>query len=161
MICHGSQWSNKRYPEDKLISFLQQSTIYDPFFVFIGGNKEEEEVCLRLHKQFPNSLIVVRESLSLIQHLMSHMKLVISMDSLPLQLAGTTKTPTFSLFGPSESSKYRPLESRHLSFQGTCPYGRTFEKRCSILRSCPTGACLKDVPSDTIFPIFSSWLKTI
>ncbi len=90
-------------------------------------------------------------SLSLLQNWMRSMDLVIAMDSLPLHLAAEANVPTFSVFGPSFAAKYSPMGSKHVSIQGVCPYGQVFAKRCSILRTCKTGACMKNITAEQLF----------
>ena len=85
---------------------------------------------------------------------MASVDMVIAMDSLPLHLAGTTETPTFSIFGASSANKYKPKGKKHLAFQGTCPYKRTFERRCPVLRTCSTGACIRDLHGEELFHYF-------
>jgi heptosyltransferase-1 len=92
---------------------------------------------------------------------MSKMDLVVSVDSLALHLAGTTQTPTYSIFGSSLAKKYQPLGLIHESFQGACPYGKKFEKRCSILRTCSTGSCIKDLTFKELTYHFSNWWEKI
>jgi heptosyltransferase I len=72
---------------------------------------------------------------------------VIAVDSAALALCGTTSTPSFSFFGPTQASIYKPLGVQHHHFQGTCPYAMSFSARCPRLRSCKTGACLKQASS--------------
>ena len=100
-------------------------------------------------------------SLPLWQHFMYLVDGVISVDSAALHLCGTTTTPSFSLFGPSSALAYRPLGSKHDAFQGTCPYGTTFDKRCPSLRTCETGACLKEVSPDVLFGQFQQFWNNL
>jgi heptosyltransferase-1 len=147
MVCPGSIWPNKQLTHDDLLSYLQLVREKNNCaFLFIFGSKEERQLAESLQQYFSEcSLIVEKMSLSMLQNLMGRCDLVIAMDSLPLHLAGTTKTATFSFFGPSRADKYRPLGEQHKVFQGSFPYGRTFVKRCPILRTCPTGACLHNI----------------
>lgn len=144
MICFGSHWPNKKLAEKTLLNFLQQLSL--PYFLFIYGNPEEERVAKDLQAAFPDrSKAVGNLSLPLWQALMTRVDRVIAMDSAALHLCGTTDTPSFSIFGPSSSAIYKPLGPQHLSFQGPCPYNRTFAHRCPRLRTCPTGACMRDL----------------
>lgn len=148
MVCPGSAWANKQLSESTLIEFLE--SVYKNshcVFLFISGSQQEKALAERLNSHFPeNSLCVERLTLPALQNLMNRCDVVIAMDSLPLHLAGTTSTRTFSVFGPSLARKYQPLGDQHIAYQGNCPYGRAFEKRCPILRTCPTGACMKNIP---------------
>ena len=151
MVCPGSNWPNKQMDPEALTQFLEQLSAN---FVFIWGNAQELEEVKRLAAHFPESLILPKYSLPLLQNLMKKMELVIAMDSLPLHLAGTAGVPTFAIFGPSSAAKYNPPGKLHVAYQGSCPYGRTFSRRCPILRTCPTGLCTRDISADTLYSRF-------
>lgn len=153
MVCPGSAWRNKQMSEEALISFLRQTQSYfNGGFLFVWGTQEECALAQKLQKEFPEqSEVVARLPLAMLQNLMNQIDLVIAMDSLPLHLAGTTKVSTFSVFGSSLARKFKPKGSHHHSMQGPCPYGRTFLKRCPILRTCPTGACIRSLSGDEVF----------
>lgn len=157
MVCPGARWINKQLSLETLSDFLKK--LGECHFLFIWGNNEEKALVERL--KFPNSTVVPRLPLAALQNLMAEVDLVIAMDSLPLHLAGTTKTATFSIFGPSKSAKYRPLGKHHHSFQGACPYSKTFTKRCPILRKCKTGACMKAISAEDLFQSFHEILKSV
>jgi heptosyltransferase-1 len=163
MVCFGSKWQNKQLKEETLIEFLHLiSSHYSPFFVFIWSNEEEKLIASRLEGIFSGKgLLIGGLTLPLLQVLMARMDGVISMDSATLHLCGTTKTPSFSLFGPSSLEIYIPLGEQHSGFQGICPYGQTFHKRCPELRSCKTGACLREVPPEQLFERFKLWWQSL
>lgn len=161
MICFGSKWQNKQLSETTLsefIYFIQQKI--SPHFFFIFGNKEEEKIALSLQQQFPQSNAVGEVSLPLLQRFMGLVDFVVAMDSAALHLCGTTQTPSFSVFGPSSPLAYKPSGDRHRVYWGNCPYGETFEKRCRFLRTCSTGACMKDISAGDLFEHFySAWIS--
>jgi heptosyltransferase-1 len=147
LVCPGSAWKNKQMAPEALAALLSRFVAKEPtrLLLLTWGNDLEREYCQFLNHQLPEcSIVIDKFSLPALQRLMGHASLVIAMDSLPLHLAGTTSTPTWSLFGPSLATKYLPLGNRHKFFQGACPYGQRFDKRCPILRSCPTGACIRN-----------------
>lgn len=159
LVCAGSAWQNKQLTIEALLSFLlliQKS--FNATFLFVWGSIPEQSTAKALYSSFSNcSHVVDKMSLPMLQNLMSMCDLVIAMDSLPLHLAGTTKTPSYSVFGASLAKKYKPIGEQHAAFQGICPYGRTFEKRCPILRTCKTGACIRGLTGDEIFADFHAW----
>ncbi|MBS0654696.1 MAG: glycosyltransferase family 9 protein [Verrucomicrobia bacterium] len=158
MICPGSYWENKKISKETLEAFLRASVDrYHPFFVFLAGSEAEKSEVELLASQFEQSLILDRPELPLLQHLMKEMKLVIAMDSFPLHLAGTCAVPTFSIFGPTVGFKFRPLGKRNFTVQGSCPYGEQFEKRCSKMKTCKTGACMRQLDPEPLFTKFSHW----
>lgn len=158
VVCPGSNWTNKQLTVDCLAQFLSRMTNhYQSRFLLSWGSEEERIFVQQLHQRFPSqSLIIPKMSLAALQNMMSHADLVVAVDSLPLHLAATTATPTFSVFGASLADKYKPIGKRHIAFQGACPYGKTFVKRCSILRTCSTGSCIKDINGDTLFAFFEN-----
>ncbi len=158
LIAPGSNWKNKQTTPETLVAFLACcKEAYNPKFVFLCGTEQELAQAKEFVQKFPESELLYKPSLPVLQHIMSAMELTISMDSLPLHLAATASCPTFSFFGPSSSHKYNPPGKLHGSFQGSCPYGITFERRCPKLRTCPTGACLREVSADTFFSAFQAW----
>jgi len=150
LVAFGSKWPNKRLPTETLKAFLEEIED-EPVFYFIGGSPEELEEARALTAHFaPRAVLVGKVSLPLLQAVMRQMSLVIAMDSAALHLCGTTNTPSFSIFGPSLASIYKPLGEHHTHLQGACPYGKVFERRCPILRTCTTGACIRNLSVEEI-----------
>jgi heptosyltransferase-1 len=163
LICSGSNWPNKQLSKECLQSFMQSFVKeMNAHFLFAWGNASEKKVAEELTIALPeNSSIIDRLSLPALQNLMDQVDLVLAMDSLPLHLAGTTATPTYSVFGASSAQKYKPVGERHEAFQGQCPYGKTFERRCNVLRTCRTGACIKHLQGEQLFKHFHAWWSTL
>lgn len=160
MICGGSNWKNKQLSEECLESFLELTQKhYDCQFIFVWGKENEKEIAECLSKKFKSSIVLNKMSLPLLQHVMYYVKLVIAMDSLALHLAATTSTPTFSVFGASLASKYKPTGKIHVAIQGKCPYGQNFNARCPKLRSCSTGACIRSLTGQAIFDAMPRFLS--
>jgi heptosyltransferase-1 len=160
MICAGSMWANKQLDLVTLQTFLQElHRAFGPKFIFLSGSEEEYAQNQQLQAALPEpGAIAHKLPLPLLQHLMQKVALVIAVDSLPLHLAATSGgTPTFSVFGPTSCVKYQPMGEAHFSFQGSCPYGTSFEKRCPLLRRCATGACIKNIDVHVLFNTFSHW----
>lgn len=162
MVCPGSNWPNKQLAGPALGTFLRQvQSRLGIRYLFIWGSQHEKEMAEELAASFPEKSVVADSfSLPALQGLMRKVDLIVAMDSLPLHLAGTTATPTFSFFGPSLAHKYRPLGPQHQAFQGKCPYDKQFKKRCPLLRSCSTGACLKGSSEQELFANFLNWWQS-
>jgi heptosyltransferase I len=156
MVCPGSAWPNKQMKEEALIVFLnllQEKSRCT--FLFISGSQAERQQTEKLQNAMKGaSLVIEKLPLPVLQNVMDKMDLVIAMDSLPLHLAGTTQAATFSVFGASLAAKYQPVGSKHSSFQGVCPYGQTFDRRCPKLRSCKKGACIRELSGEELFAHF-------
>lgn len=151
MVAFSSKWENKRLSFETLLELLKQEKCH---YVFVCGTVEEKQVADKLAAHFPESSVVMGLSFPLWQRVMGEMDLVISADSAALALCGTTSTPSFSFFGPTKASVYKPLGDHHTHFQGSCPYDVKFAARCPRLRSCKTGACLKSAEGDVLFSLF-------
>ncbi len=162
MVCPGSKWINKQLPPETLSAFLSKiDQSLDAGFFFMWGDENEKKLCETLQKQFAqNSLVVERLELPVWQNLMSEMSAVIAFDSGALHLCGTTSAPSFSLFGPTMPEVFKPIGSRHLAIRGECPYLKRFDKQCPLLRTCPTGACIRNLAAVEIFSQFWSWWQT-
>lgn len=160
MVCFGSKWANKRLEEATLKVLLEKvASNYDFSFLFIFGDDEEKKLADELAALFGERAVSVGNlSLPFWQALMWECDGVIAVDSAALHLCGTTQTPSFSVFGPSLASSYKPTEERHAAVQGTCPYGRTFVPRCPILRTCKTGACMRNLQVDELFDSLMKWI---
>lgn len=151
MVCPGSAWPNKQLLPSTLEQYLiQLQKKKKCHYLFIWGNESEHQLARSLASKIPDAYVAEKMSFPTLQKMMQQMDLIIAVDSLPLHLAGTTFTPTFSVFGPSNGSKYAPIGQQNIFVQGGCPYGKTFEKRCPILRSCPTGACIHDLSPEKL-----------
>jgi heptosyltransferase-1 len=157
MVCPGSKWANKQLSPVTLIAFLQKiEQAHGASFLLIWGDEAERGLCAQIASTLKTSHVVDMLPLPTWQNLMNEVDLVIAVDSSALHLCGTTSTPSFSIFGPTSPRVFKPIGERHFSVQGTCPYGRTFEKQCPVLRSCPTGSCIKELSAEALFEAFQN-----
>jgi heptosyltransferase-1 len=147
MVCPGANWVSKQVPVDLLKGVLTKIADERPTaFLFLWGTEDEYKKAISLYDAFSQTSVVLEKlSLPVLQSLMARMDLVVAMDSLPLHLAGTTGVPTMSFFGPSMAKRYKPMGDRHVAYQGGCPYGKSFNSRCPILRSCHKPLCISDL----------------
>ncbi len=152
MVCLGSQWENKKLLLPTWIELLKNfAKKKDLHYYFVWGNKKEEQEACALHAQFPEkSTLLPYMRLPLWQRMMAKMDGVFTVDSSALHLAAIADVPTYSFFGPSSAAVYKPPGAHHHALQGPCPYGKTFTKRCPALRTCKTGACLKNLSSKVL-----------
>lgn len=154
LVSAGSMWKNKTLPKETLLSFLKevQKRRNRPFLFSWGSAEEKQEATF-----FAENLggtVLPKVSIPLLQRIMGHSELIISADSLPLHLAGTTGVPTFSYFGPSNAVVFRPLGDHHTFIQGPCPYGELFVQRCPHLRTCKDAPCLQKMTVTTLMESF-------
>ncbi len=160
MVCFGSHWENKKLSVSSLKYFLKMiEDQYNVQFIFVWFSKDEKVQAKVLAESSQDAQIIGNLSVPLWQSIMGCVDALITMDSSSLHLAATRQLPTFSFFGPSNAMVYKPEGTQNGFYQGKCPYAVTFHKRCSYLRSCQTGACLKSLDFQNLFQNFSSWWK--
>lgn len=161
LVCPGSKWSNKQLPLTLWIPFLLQiKEAFNPLFLFVFGSEEEKAFCKALQNSLPTQgLLLEKMDFAFWQNLMAQVDLVLAVDSSALHLCATTKTPSFSVFGPTSSSIYKPAGKHHLAVQGVCPYQKQFVKTCPVLRTCPTGSCIRDLKPKDLFSAFNDWWR--
>lgn len=152
LVSPGSRWDNKNLDPSTLgkALYLLHKKLNIPFLISYGSPTEKKMAETLLTEIGPAASLLDPVSLPLLQHIMVNSRLVIGMDSLPLHLAGAGGAATFSFFGSSSQNKYQPQGPLHKSLQGSCPYGEKFERRCRLLRTCKTGACMKSVGAEVI-----------
>jgi len=163
MVCPGSKWQNKQTSSDTMKAFLLKiAKEFDSSFLLMWGSFQEKEYCQVLQAALPGrSLLIDKLPLPVWQNLMGQVDLLIAVDSSALHLSATTKTPSFSLFGPTSPTVFKPLGKSHFALQGPCPYKQAFIKQCPRLRTCPTGACIKNISADEMFEAFQGWWAPI
>ncbi len=162
MVCFGSKWPNKQLPIATWIDLLKRvEAAFPSTFLFVFGDGKEREVAEGLQAHFPkNSFCIGGMTLALWQALMQEMDGVLAVDSAALHLCGTTETSSFSIFGPSLATMYKPKGEQHHAYQGACPYGQKFAMRCPKLRTCKTGACMSELQAQELFDAFQRWARS-
>lgn len=162
MVCPGSNWENKKLSEETLITFLQniQEGI-KASFVFIYGSEKERVFVEKLKELFPGSFSFGKLRITNWQAVMSGVDAVIAVDSSSLHLAAISNVPTFSIFGPSSLEVYKPKGKIHEGVQGVCPYNKTFVKHCNLLRTCKTGACIKEITVEKLTSSFLAFAEKV
>lgn len=152
MVCPGSNWPNKQLAPGSLTGLLKRidGNMSCKFWLIYGTAAEKKRV-EAMQGQLKDAIVVEKLSLPLLQNLMAHMDQVIAVDSVALHLAGEAEVATFAVFGPSLAAKFSPFGPNHCTVQGRCPYGKVFPRRCNILRSCSTGACIHDLEVDQLY----------
>ena len=157
IVAGGSAWPNKMCRAETMAQVLRYlKDAYGPYFIFVAGTGEELRTAGFLAKEFlQSSHVLFRPDLPVLQRIIGRATAVLAVDSLILHLAGTTPTPMFGFFGPSHAYRYAPPGSGH--FQGRCPKNVPFEHRCPHLRTCESGACLKEVDVDDLIRAIRHW----
>jgi heptosyltransferase-1 len=162
MVCCGSNWENKKLSFHQLEAFLRKiHRMCGVEFWFVVGSKEDAADAKLLTSELEaKTKIFEKPSWSAWIELMQGVDSVISSDSCALHLAGFFEVPSFSFFGPSNELVYKPFGNLHSSIQGSCPYGQNFLKRCKTLRTCSTGACLKNIDPQDLFQKFNEFYQS-
>jgi heptosyltransferase-1 len=159
-VAAGSQWSNKELKWETLLALIQKlDRAFSIEWLFTSGSEREKGYADTLAQSVKLARRLHLPPIPYFQQVMLEGDALLALDSLPLHLAGLAGIPAFSFFGPSLAAKFAPQKGA--AFQGSCPYGETFPKRCSKLRSCPTSACIKDLDVGALFASVQTFLSTI
>lgn len=164
VVSPGSRWTNKTCRPVTLLETLDRllREFKNVFFVFVAGSYDElKEVGYFASHFLSSSVVLFQPELPVLHRLLSLADRVIAMDSFVLHLASMTPTATFSFFGPSNGKKYAPQREIDGYLQGDCPFNTSFVKRCPILRTCQTGACLKDISVESCFQAVGQWNRKV
>jgi heptosyltransferase-1 len=157
MLCFGSRWETKKVSSLIWREMLQRITNEGDEVYIVYGSETEKNEAEMIGAGLKGIHFLPPMTLPLWQNTMSLMTGILAVDSVGLHLAGYAGVPTFSIFGASSAKVFGPSGLNHASMQGTCPYGMTFDKRCPKLRSCSTGACIKELSVEQIWPHFVEW----
>lgn len=159
LVSIGSTWKNKTLSLSFLQAFLKKiEKAFPVYFFFSYGTEQEKSQCLEIASSLENAQVVEKVSLVLWQPIIREMDMVIATDSSILSLTAMTNTPSFSFFGPTSSNVFAPIHKAK-ALQGACLYNIEFAKQCPKLRTCASGACLKNLEAETCFSKFYPWAK--
>ncbi len=160
MVCPGSKWKNKQLPAATWAQFLDQ--IGECTLLFVWGEEPERAFCEEIQRGVSRrSVLCDKMTFSEWQQKMREVDLVLAVDSSALHLAGMVGTPSFGIFGPSSPDLFKPLGPEHGAYWGTCPYQRSFVKTCPVLRTCPTGNCMKEISVEELLEAFINFVAII
>lgn len=160
IVAAGAQWTNKELRWETLLGLIQKlDRAFAIEWLFSSGSEREKSYADTLSQSVKVARRLHLAPLAHLQQVMLAADAVFAVDSLPLHLAGLGDVPSFAIFGPSLAAKFAPLSST--TFQGSCPYGESFSKRCSKLRTCQTGACIKDIDLGELYQKAHSFLASI
>lgn len=163
LLAPFSRWENKKLSKAQIIQIVEHLLKNNKITpcLLTGSNQELQEA--QSIKQSLSYPIEILEPLPIpvLQNLLYQFLGMIAMDSFPLHLASTTTLPTFSIFGPSAEQFYAPKGPNHDSIQGACPYEEKFVHRCSKLRSCITGLCMKQQSIAELVNRLHKWIDIL
>lgn len=164
IIAPGSRWINKQ-PDKTLILALARSLVESSSetIYLASGNLSERQLVQEVAQEINHARLKLLPSMSLVEfaYAIYKSKWLVAADSLALHLAGWLQVPSFGLFGPSSDFYYAPQAGIHDSWMGKCPYNLSFVKRCEKLRTCSTGACLRQAPQKAVLDQLDRWIKIL
>lgn len=165
LMAMGSRWFNKQISAELAIEILQHILPMRPHekIYLVWGSSEEQQEAEKVAKNLnhPRVTVLPKGNLQVLVRSIQQAKWIISADSLALHIGSCMGTPSFGAFGPSSGEFYGAQGLRHGFWQGGCPYGLVFQKRCDRLRTCSTGACLHQISAKPLLQVLDTWLREI
>lgn len=156
LVAPGSRWENKKLALDCWVGLLHRmAERLEGRFLLIWGTESEKLECIAIQRQLPHCAEVLEYfSIPQLPELFRRVDGFLGVDSFLLHFAAYLGVPTYSIFGASSSAQYAPVGPQHQTVQGSCPYGKKFEKRCPLLRTCITGDCMKKWNPEVLYRHF-------
>lgn len=156
LVAPGSRWENKKLALDCWVGLLHRmAERLGGRFLLTWGSEAEKLECMAMQRQLPHCAEVLEYvSIPQLPELFRRVDGFLGVDSFLLHFAAYRGVPTYSIFGASSASQYAPVGPQHETVQGSCPYGKRFEKRCALLRTCKTGACMKTWDPEVLYRRF-------
>lgn len=163
LLAPFSRWENKKLSKAQIIQIAKHLLKDNKITLcLLAGSNQEKQDAQSIKQSLSNRVEILEPlPIPIFQNLLYRFLGMIAMDSFPLHLAATTTLPTFSIFGASSESFYSPTGPNNDSIQGTCPYEEKFAHRCSKLRTCPTGLCMKQQSTAELVRQLDKWIGQI
>ena len=138
MLGLGSFWRSKEMSTEQIKELLKKLSNENAFFI-IPALSSEKKKFEELLGSYSGIVISFPELMDYVPYF-EKTTLFIGVDSSLLHLARLLKIPSQGIFGPSSSLFYGSDED----LQGSCPFNRSFIKRCPQLRTC-SAPCMKNL----------------
>jgi heptosyltransferase-1 len=131
MLGLGSMWPSKRLAMQQIKDVMKSMAQSASCYFLIPASSSERQDYQSLLEGYRGEVLSHSSILEYASY-MKHVDCFIGVDSALLHLARLFKVPSVGVFGPSSSQFYGQIGD----IQGSCPYGKSFLKRCDKLRSC-------------------------
>ena len=150
---------DKIYPNSKwieLLKILKSKFNLTPYFTGAPRDRELYEELARLSDVKSVNMageLNIRESMALY----SHMDLALCVDSGPAHLASAVGVPTYTLFGPTDPTRWSPQGTNSRAI-----FDSSLECRpCFYNKTCENRECLTNLDPDVIIEIMTEQLKIV
>lgn len=143
-------WGKEKFAElaDRLIKEYKAKII----FIWGPGEREKIEKIVSLMKE--ESIISFKTSLKEVAALIELSDLFISNDNGPMHIAVAVKTPTLTIYGPSDERCWCPGGPKHKTIRAEVECARCGKQVCEDMR------CMKELKVSTVFKLSSKALIT-
>lgn len=149
----ATRWPSKRWPEEKWASLAD--ALAEKGAVFFISGPGEEEVVKRIRGLMKKSSFSLAGQLSLqgLAAFLSRSRLLITIDSGPMHLAGALHIPLISLFGPTDPARCGPYGQSENVIQVALECSGCYRTRCQEMR------CMKGIDTGLVLQKLEDILK--
>ena len=163
-IAPFAKHQGKIYPAEMMEKVIEALSVHDDFTIFLfGGRGEEEKILKRWEEKYKNTISIAgRYDLVQELELISHLDVMLSMDSANMHLASLVGTKVISIWGATHpyAGFYGYKQPANLAIQTNLPC-----RPCSIYgnKRCHRGdwACLNEITPEQIICKTQNYLKAL
>lgn len=114
-VSPGARSHTKRWKKEGFREVCNRLIEEEGIKVVMVGDKEDQPLVAEIVSDMSNQVVDLcgQTNLKQLAHLLKRCALLISNDSAPMHISWAVGTPVVAIFGPTDSSKYRPLGRRN------------------------------------------------
>ena len=147
VLIPGAGWDGKRWPHARFAELGQWMERELKLQVVLAGSKDEAELCSHVSSGISSNSVLNlagKTTWAQLAALLEGARICVTNDCGPMHLAAAVGTPTVSMFGPTEVSRWAPRGPMHRVIRKvkSCPDCRPWhvEEKCRH-----DGACMKAI----------------
>ena len=148
-LCPGAKSHTKRWSKDKFIQLCERLTSELGCRIIFIGDESDKEIIKNITSNLTLNIFDFSGLTSIPQlgYLISKTSLLITNDSAPMHIAGSTDTPVIAIFGPTDPDKYGPS-----SLGGSKVMRKSLEcAPCEVALCKSNHECMEQIGVDEVF----------
>ncbi|MFH0839005.1 MAG: glycosyltransferase family 9 protein [Candidatus Omnitrophota bacterium] len=154
-VSPGARSHIKRWPEEKFLELCEKLTDKIKTPIVLIGDKQDRAVTRKISLALKNKIFDLSGLTTICQLacLLKNSVLLISNDSAPVHIAGSTNTPVVAIFGPTDPLKYGPASA----FSAVVKKNLTCSP-CEVAQCKFNHECMQQIGVDEVFEQVTSVL---
>ena len=154
VFLHGTTWETKHYPESLWKKLIEKTETENTTVYLLWGNDHEKNRAKRLAANTKHIKILPKLSISEIAVVLRNASGVVSVDTGLGHLSAAMRTPTVSLYGPSNPNLVGILGEKQVHLQVAFPCAPCYSKTCFYAKTHQTNvipACFETISPNVVW----------